>query len=163
MQQNIGMLDRYLRLMCGLVVYGAGAQMKRGSSFAKGAMLTFGAMKIAEGVTGWCPIMYACGVKTNQDGSTSQNVGEQTQGRQTHKAFLSGQSTDNRHHEQDTRQGKPHEQHTVERSHQQHGESRHETHGESNQNRNKSPEHAINESFGTLGSDEPEKTVDTHA
>jgi hypothetical protein len=158
MQQNIGMLDRYLRLMCGLVVFGAGVQMKRRSSFAKGAMLTFGAMKIAEGVTGWCPIMYACGVKTNQqEGSTAQHLGGQTLGGQAR--FFSEHSINSRHHVRlGNRHLHPHARHANGQN-RQHGEPRREMRAESDSNLSKSAEHAINESFGTLGIDNRENVI----
>ncbi|MCL6548356.1 MAG: DUF2892 domain-containing protein [Alicyclobacillus sp.] len=59
MQSNIGMLDRYVRLLSGLLLFGCASAMKRSSPLARGALLTLGAMKIAEGVTGWCPMAQA--------------------------------------------------------------------------------------------------------
>jgi hypothetical protein len=162
MQQNIGMLDRYLRLLCGLVAFGAGAQMKRGSSFAKGALLTFGAMKIAEGVTGWCPIMHACGVRSNDDAFTTQKSSRHRQdeglrGKASHSSY---------HHGQDSHQESQHERHlsgsSSGGSHQHVYEFRHESHGESDSNQNKSPEHAINESFGTPNRDKQDRNMHDH-
>ncbi|MBX5435607.1 MAG: DUF2892 domain-containing protein [Alicyclobacillaceae bacterium] len=56
MQRNISMFDRYVRLLSGLLLFGCASGMKRPSSLARGALLTLGAMKIAEGITGWCPV-----------------------------------------------------------------------------------------------------------
>lgn len=65
MQQNIGILDRYVRITGGLLIYAGGFQMRR--SFSRGALLTLGAMKVAEGISGWCPLLYAMGVQTLED------------------------------------------------------------------------------------------------
>lgn len=80
MQPNIGLLDRYVRVVTGLVIYGSGLQRQRGSAMARGALLSIGAMKIAEGVTGWCPLMHVSGLNTRdtQGRSTSNSKDEAT-------------------------------------------------------------------------------------
>ncbi|MCL6627391.1 MAG: DUF2892 domain-containing protein, partial [Alicyclobacillus shizuokensis] len=55
MKNNISAPDRYLRLMTGLMAYGSASAMRRGS-VGKSILMAFGAMKVAEGVTGWCPV-----------------------------------------------------------------------------------------------------------
>lgn len=74
MQSNIGVVDRYIRLASGILAVGAALGMRRGrgSRIAKAALLSFGAMKIAEGVTGFCPLMYAAGVKSLPQPQTSE-------------------------------------------------------------------------------------------
>jgi hypothetical protein len=57
LKTNISTPDRYLRLLTGLVAYGSSNNLKRGS-LGKGLLMTLGAMKIAEGITGWCPLTY---------------------------------------------------------------------------------------------------------
>lgn len=76
MQQNIGILDRYIRVTGGLLMYAGGFQMRR--SFSRGALLTLGAMKIAEGISGWCPLLYAMGVQTLEDEVQSTAKSETT-------------------------------------------------------------------------------------
>ncbi|MCL6637371.1 MAG: DUF2892 domain-containing protein [Alicyclobacillus sp.] len=80
-QPNLGTLDRYLRLLGGLVLLASGASQRR-PSLAKAALLGLGAMKVAEGVTGWCPLLQVAGVSTN--------------GVQSHNNTRSGQRSDAR-------------------------------------------------------------------
>ncbi len=72
MQQNIGTVDRYLRLTSGILILTGGLQMRR-ASLAKSALLAVGAMKITEGITGWCPLLSAFGVTTLEEGSNAQS------------------------------------------------------------------------------------------
>ncbi|GMA49196.1 hypothetical protein GCM10025857_05530 [Alicyclobacillus contaminans] len=62
MQKNLGMVDQYLRLAAGTVALMGAAQCRR-NRWAQTLLTLYGAMKVTEGVTGWCPIMYAMGVK----------------------------------------------------------------------------------------------------
>ncbi|MCF8564503.1 DUF2892 domain-containing protein [Alicyclobacillus tolerans] len=75
MQSNIGLLDRYIRFTTGAFVLASAVQMRR-NSLAKNALLLFGASKLAEGVTGFCPLLYAAGVRnpeSEQNAQTGQN------------------------------------------------------------------------------------------
>lgn len=56
MQPNLGMVDRYGRLVVGLLALGCAASSRR-PSLGKSMLMSFGAMKVAEGVTGWCPLI----------------------------------------------------------------------------------------------------------
>ncbi|MCL6631716.1 MAG: DUF2892 domain-containing protein [Alicyclobacillus herbarius] len=55
MKSNISTADRYLRLVAGLMAYGGASKMRKGG-LGKGLLMAFGAMKVAEGITGWCPL-----------------------------------------------------------------------------------------------------------
>lgn len=56
MESNIGRLDRYVRLVTGLLALSSGSQLRR-APLTRTMLMSFGAMKIAEGVTGWCPVI----------------------------------------------------------------------------------------------------------
>ncbi len=79
MESNIGMVDRYFRLASGLVLLGTAMTMRKRSVLAKGALLSLGAMKIAEGATGWCPLIYLADTMSGSNsskgtGATSQST-----------------------------------------------------------------------------------------
>ena len=79
MQQNIGILDRYLRLTSGLLMYAGAFQMRR-YSLSRSALLALGSMKIAEGATGWCPMMYAMGIRSlEEEGQTKGTQGREAE------------------------------------------------------------------------------------
>lgn len=52
MKVNVGMLDAYLRLTAGFAMLGIGARHKCT------IVTLLGSMKIAEGITRFCPILY---------------------------------------------------------------------------------------------------------
>lgn len=58
MQKNVGDTDAYLRLTCGLTMLGIGV-MDRSR-----LLIALGAMKVAEGITRWCPLLQALGKNT---------------------------------------------------------------------------------------------------
>lgn len=53
---NLGVVDRYIRLAGGLVLL-ASASGRRKWSLSRYALAGIGAMKVAEGITGWCPLV----------------------------------------------------------------------------------------------------------
>lgn len=59
MKKNVGDTDAYLRLTCGLTMLGVGV-MDRSK-----LMVAFGAMKVAEGITRYCPLLHVLGMNTN--------------------------------------------------------------------------------------------------
>ncbi|MTI47010.1 YgaP family membrane protein [Sporosalibacterium faouarense] len=61
MKENVGKLDSYLRITGGLTMLGIGI------SRDSGALITLGAMKVAEGITRFCPVLYLMGKTTNND------------------------------------------------------------------------------------------------
>lgn len=58
MQKNVGQLDAYMRISGGLTLLGWGI-MKRSTP-----AVAIGAMKVAEGVTRFCPMLYLLGLNT---------------------------------------------------------------------------------------------------
>lgn len=61
MKKNVGDLDAYIRLTGGLTMFGVGIVKKSTPA------IVFGAMKVAEGVTRFCPILYMLGLSTNDN------------------------------------------------------------------------------------------------
>lgn len=113
MQQNIGTVDRYLRLTSGVLILAGGLQMRH-SSLGKSALLTLGALKIAEGVTGWCPMLYAAGVKNLEESSQAElHPHPQGSARQSHGRAEEEHNPDiNRSQQQQTGQHSSHKQST---------------------------------------------------
>lgn len=58
LKKNVGNLDAYLRLVTGFSMFGYGI-MKRSK-----LSIILGSIKIAEGITGWCPILAIMGIST---------------------------------------------------------------------------------------------------
>ncbi|MGF7185664.1 hypothetical protein GGQ84_001756 [Desulfitispora alkaliphila] len=58
MKKNVGDLDQYIRIACGLFMVGYG--IRRDST----TLLALGSMKVAEGVTRYCPVLDAVGIST---------------------------------------------------------------------------------------------------
>jgi hypothetical protein len=58
MKKNVGRTDAYLRITCGLTMLGCGI-MDRSR-----LMVSLGAMKVAEGITRWCPLLEVLGKDT---------------------------------------------------------------------------------------------------
>ena len=61
MKKNVGDLDAYIRLTGGLTLFGIGIARKSTPAIA------FGAMKVAEGITRFCPLFYLLGLSTNDN------------------------------------------------------------------------------------------------
>lgn len=66
MQKNIGTADQYLRLVSGTIALVSAVQTRR-NPLVQAALTTYGAMKVAEGITGWCPLMHALGIQSTED------------------------------------------------------------------------------------------------
>jgi len=58
MQKNVGDFDAYIRITAGLFMIGSGILRS-----SKG-MIALGAMKVAEGVTRFCPMLYLLNLST---------------------------------------------------------------------------------------------------
>ncbi|WP_054967637.1 YgaP family membrane protein [Alicyclobacillus ferrooxydans] len=71
-QPNIGKLDRYIRLASGLFLIGSSVS-SRNSSLGSRALMALGAMKVTEGILGWCPVMELFGIKDTRGVVESQN------------------------------------------------------------------------------------------
>lgn len=69
-RKNIGLIDAYARLSCGLTMFGMGICKK--SKF----MIALGAMKTAEGITGFCPMYYFMGISTKKSDNIMGTVRE---------------------------------------------------------------------------------------
>lgn len=61
MEENIGRLDAYIRLTSGFTMLGVGIIKK------SRCMITLGSMKIAEGITHFCPMLYMLGMNTKDN------------------------------------------------------------------------------------------------
>lgn len=72
-QPNIGRVDRYIRLASGVLLLASGLQRGR-RSLGKTVLVSLGASKIAEGVTGWCPLTYLMSIlSTSINSENSEN------------------------------------------------------------------------------------------
>ncbi|MPW26917.1 DUF2892 domain-containing protein [Alkalibaculum sp. M08DMB] len=58
--KNMGLIDSYASITCGLTIFGMGITRK--SKF----LISLGAMKTAEGITGFCPLYYILGMSTKK-------------------------------------------------------------------------------------------------
>ncbi|GMA61859.1 DUF2892 domain-containing protein [Alicyclobacillus fastidiosus] len=65
MQQNISTPDRYIRMVTGLLSLGM-ASRRRASPMTRTLLWSFGAMKLAEGAIGWCPMQAVTELMGNQ-------------------------------------------------------------------------------------------------
>lgn len=74
MKKNVGDFDAYCRLVGGLTLFGFGV-IKKSKPF-----IFLGSMKIAEGVTRWCPMLSILGMSTTEsyNESTEEIVEEAT-------------------------------------------------------------------------------------
>ncbi|MGD8191807.1 YgaP family membrane protein [Brevibacillus ginsengisoli] len=68
MQKNVGTIDASIRITLGLLglAYGIG-KMSRRPHRTPWLLMTMSAMKVAEGVTGFCPMLYGMGVETRTE------------------------------------------------------------------------------------------------
>ncbi len=62
MRKNVGRVDAYLRVSGGLTLLGWGVVKK------SMPVVAMGAMKVAEGITGFCPLMYLLSLDTLHEG-----------------------------------------------------------------------------------------------
>ncbi|HZJ82933.1 MAG TPA: DUF2892 domain-containing protein [Clostridia bacterium] len=58
MKKNVGIVDSHIRLVAGFSMLGIGVLR------ASKTMIGLGAMKIATGISGFCPILYALNMST---------------------------------------------------------------------------------------------------
>lgn len=61
MKKNVGDFDAFLRITLGLSMLGVG--IKRDSN----PFILLGSMKVAEGLTRFCPLLYLMGISTEED------------------------------------------------------------------------------------------------
>jgi len=66
MKKNIGDIDSYIRLAGGFTLLGVGITRK------STPVIAFGAMKITEGITRFCPVFHLLGLSTNDSGVSIQ-------------------------------------------------------------------------------------------
>lgn len=65
MRKNVGTFDAYLRITFGLVALGL-ASSRRISGSSSTLLTLVGAMKVAEGITRFCPALWALGLSTRE-------------------------------------------------------------------------------------------------
>lgn len=71
-EENVGPLDAYLRITAGLALFGWGVTRRQGG-VASGLMMAVGAMRVAEGVTRWCPVLELIGKNTLNWGRSARH------------------------------------------------------------------------------------------
>ena len=67
-QKNIGRLDAYMRISTGIVLTSVGIMRN------KGLLTVMGSMKIAEGVTRYCPMLDLIGLSTISDEEILEDI-----------------------------------------------------------------------------------------
>jgi len=68
LEQNVGFIDRYIRITLGGLMIAAGAaRLARDGGLAGAAVGLLGGMMLAEGVLGTCPLYSVAGINTNPD------------------------------------------------------------------------------------------------
>ncbi|MBO8164742.1 MAG: DUF2892 domain-containing protein [Brevibacillus sp.] len=74
MRKNVGTLDATLRITAGLLglAYSVG-QMARRPYRTPWFLMAMSAMKVAEGITRFCPMLYSMGLSTREMGSMGAN------------------------------------------------------------------------------------------
>jgi hypothetical protein len=77
MQKNVGTVDAIIRITAGLVglAYGVG-RMSRRPYRTPWLLMTLSAMKVAEGVTRFCPMLYAMGVNSRDQAGLQNMMGK---------------------------------------------------------------------------------------
>lgn len=116
MQQNLGAADRYMRLVTGLIAIGCASTHRRQSPLAKTFLLSFGAMKIAEGVIGWCPMQYATQMASEKSPGTSitkQQHNQKTSHSNSKKEKLSSSQSSHADSSQSSNAEKSEEEHVT--------------------------------------------------
>lgn len=97
-EQNIGKIDRYIRLTAGLFLVGSALSARR-QTLGSRTLLTIGSMSVAEGVLGWCPMMHLFGIQ-NTDGAIgirqASQQGKRTDGESQHDKGSSAEATEAR-------------------------------------------------------------------
>ncbi|HEX6970721.1 MAG TPA: DUF2892 domain-containing protein [Limnochordia bacterium] len=71
-EENVGPLDAYLRVTAGLMLLGWGAS-RRHTKLVSGLLMAVGAMRVAEGVTRWCPVLELLGKNTLNWGRSARH------------------------------------------------------------------------------------------
>ncbi|MGI6114320.1 MAG: YgaP family membrane protein [Mahellales bacterium] len=72
MHKNVGDMDAYLRIAVGLYMVGSGILK------ASRAKIFLGSMKVAEGITRFCPMLYLMNLSTNNSESKLMKVKKDT-------------------------------------------------------------------------------------
>ena len=73
-KQNVGTWDAYTRLTLGLMALGFGiGRSVRKRDLTSYMLMAAGAIKIAEGITRVCPMLYAMGISTTENRISKQD------------------------------------------------------------------------------------------
>jgi hypothetical protein len=70
-KQNVGRFDQYIRITGGLTMLGMG--IRRDSPF----LMMMGSMKVAEGITRWCPMLHILGLSTKEEDMSQDIIPEE--------------------------------------------------------------------------------------
>lgn len=68
MKKNVGDIDAYMRITTGLTMLGYGIVKESKKS------MIIGSMKVAEGITRFCPMFYIMGLSSNNDSMTFEVI-----------------------------------------------------------------------------------------
>ncbi|EPZ43991.1 hypothetical protein N007_11885 [Alicyclobacillus acidoterrestris ATCC 49025] len=92
-EQNLSTVDKYVRMVTGLLALGV-ASRRRVSPMTRTILWSFGAMKLAEGATGWCPMQAVTERLTNQKSSRSSQSSSRNDSRASSRQPNAGGSDD---------------------------------------------------------------------
>ncbi|UOF92076.1 DUF2892 domain-containing protein [Fodinisporobacter ferrooxydans] len=74
-KQNVGTWDAYTRLVIGLTALGCGiGRSVRRRDLTSYFLIAGGAIKVAEGITRVCPLLYSMGISTTEKAEISPTV-----------------------------------------------------------------------------------------
>jgi Protein of unknown function (DUF2892) len=102
MKPNLGIMARYTRTVLGLTALSYASGSRRKLSLGHTLLVSVGAMKVAEGVTGWCPLQYLTDVLHGQsatnhsstEGSALERVNTKTSESEENESALSQSKND---------------------------------------------------------------------
>lgn len=76
LEHNLNPADRYMRLVTGLISMGCATAHSRQSSIVRAFLLSFGAMKVAEGILDWCPLQHLATQSNRSSHSATQQANQ---------------------------------------------------------------------------------------
>jgi hypothetical protein len=83
MKQNIGIAGRYVRLVTGILALNCSVNTQRRNHLGRNLLASLGAMKVAEGVIGWCPTVELCNKLFPANESPANSIQNKVQAPQT--------------------------------------------------------------------------------
>lgn len=82
MQKNVGTWDALMRITCGLtaLVWGASRMVRQPAGLMPLIVVMLSAMKVAEGILRFCPMLFAMGISTRNAGPQRMDIQDKQEG-----------------------------------------------------------------------------------